>query len=153
MELNEDIRISFSWRNLYIYGSLCYLHAGAGDFILDINTLSNDPFTVTFQPNSEVSSSHQIHLVSDNLYEGDESFYLEITNISASKSCAGRIQIGTPSRVQVEIEDNDGVCMCMCVCVCARVCVCVCVRVCVCARTYVCVCACVCVCVCVCMCV
>lgn len=68
---------------------------------------SSEPVNVTFFPGSEVSTVHNITIVGDNVYEGFESFYLEITQIYVEISLRNQIRIGSPARVRVTIVDND----------------------------------------------
>ena len=94
---------------LDVYSFNVLLPGGSdGDFVLDVETFSNSPVEVTFLPGEEVSTAHTIDLVGDNVYEGEESFYLDIMNISAPASCASKIKISSQSRVQVLLVDNDG---------------------------------------------
>lgn len=72
------------------------------------NSFSSDPFNVTFSPGSEMSTIHNITIVSDNLYESFESFYLEITQIYAESSLRGQLRIGSSSPIRVTIIDDDG---------------------------------------------
>lgn len=74
----------------------------------EFNTFSSDPFNVTFFPESETSTTHNVTIVPDDLYEGSETFYLEITHIYAESSLQGLLRIGRPSPVRVIILDNDG---------------------------------------------
>lgn len=69
---------------------------------------SSDPFNVTFIPGSESSTVHNVTIVQDNLYEGFESFYLEITQIYAESSLRDHLRIGSSSPVRVTIVDDDG---------------------------------------------
>lgn len=70
--------------------------------------ISSDPFNVTFYPGSELSTVHNVTIVQDNLYEGLESFYLEITQIYAESSLRDQLRIGSSSPVRVIIVDDDG---------------------------------------------
>lgn len=80
------------------------------DFILtgeELTTYSSDPFNVTFFPGTDLSTIHKVTIVSDNLYEGFESFHLEITQIYAESSLQDQLRIGSSSPVRVTIVDND----------------------------------------------
>lgn len=80
------------------------------DFILtgeELTTYSSDPFNVTFFPGTNLSTIHNVTIVSDNLYEGFESFHLEITQIYAESSLQDQLRIGSSSPVRVTIVDND----------------------------------------------
>lgn len=88
----------------------CFFFAEVFDFILtgeELTTFSSDPFNVTFFPGTELSTIHNVTIVPDNLYEGFESFHLEITQIYAESSLQDQLRIGSSSPVRVTIVDND----------------------------------------------
>ena len=53
-----------------------------------------------------MSTSHDIQIVGDNLYEGREFFYLEILDIFPES--VRNLTILSSERVPVTIEDDDG---------------------------------------------
>ena len=73
--------------------------------------LSSEPVNVTFFPGSEVSTVHNITIAGDNVYEGFESFFLEITQLYVESSLRNRLRIGSPAHVRVTIVDDDSECL------------------------------------------
>ena len=93
-----------------LYTSHDHFLEGEGKLIFNMEDWNASTFNLTIKSGTSESSKHSIIILSNNRYEGNKKFYLEILQIATPPSLKGCVVKGNPSRLPVVVQDDDSKC-------------------------------------------